>query len=112
MISVVLHSAPHLSTLSRVASSDITLPKSLAANADARFRTGSDHASRHGTKYLVFQLMTADPAIRGQPDTPHVSTKMEMDTFADQLLTSIGERGDVNRQLGMVIGPLSWDMSD
>jgi hypothetical protein len=48
-------------------------------------------------------------AILGQPDTPHVGNKSQMDMFADQLVTTIGERGDhVNRQLGMNIGLLTW----
>ena len=73
----------------------------------------ADPTTENSTKYVLFQLMTADPAILGQPDTPHVGNKMLMDTFADQLLTTIGDRGDhVNRHLGMVVGPLTWDLTD
>jgi len=89
------------------------LPNNLAANTDDRLQATAYSTTENRTKYLLFQLMTADPAILGQPDTPHVGNKMLMDTFADQLLTTIGERGDhVNRQLGMVVGPLSWDLTD
>jgi hypothetical protein len=84
-----------------------------AARSDAPLNTSAGSTTQKHTKYLLFQLMTSDPAIRARPDTPHVGSKMLMETFADQLLTGIGERGDhANRQLGMTVGPLSWDMSD
>ncbi len=89
------------------------LLEGLADNNELERQPTRDLAAPQTTKYLAFQLMTADPAIRGQSDTPHIGGKMLMDTFADQLVTGIGERGDhVNTQLGIVVGPLSWDMSD
>jgi hypothetical protein len=91
----------------------IAFPNNLEAQANAVLQTNANTTVQNRTKYLLFQLMTADPAILGQPDTPHVGNKTLMDTFADQLLATIGRRGDhVKRQLGMVVGPLSWDLTD
>jgi hypothetical protein len=70
-------------------------------------------AGANGPKFLLFQLMTADMALLGRPETPHIGDKILMETFARQLLNSIGERGDhETTQLGFVVGPLSWDLSD
>jgi hypothetical protein len=111
IVAVISYYLLHLGSVVQVASSEIGLSDNVAANADARTLAGP--LTNHRTKYLLFQLITADPAILGRPDTPQIANKMQMDSFADQLVTTIGERGDhVNRQLGMVVGPLSWDMTD
>lgn len=103
----------HRSIVAQVSSSNSGLVDNLAANTDAPLQTSADSTTQNVTNYLTFQLMISDPAIRGQPDTTHVANKMLMDTFADQLISTIGDRGDhVHRQLGMVVGPLSWDMTD
>lgn len=66
-----------------------------------------------GPKYLLFQIGTADTAILGHPETPHVAPKADIARQVEEIVSHIGQVGDhVKAQLGVVVGPMSWDLTD
>ena len=83
-----------------------------AEGTTMRLSAGGPLATSDHRQLLLFQLQTSDPALIGHPETPHVGDKRSMSDFADELIGGIGERGDGKRQLGMMFGPVSWDLTD
>jgi hypothetical protein len=65
-------------------------------------------------QYLLFQSGKAmTPALAGLHDSFATFTNADMETPIDDILTTIGERGDhVHRQLGIMFGPMGFDMTD
>src|SRR3954469_2632377 len=88
-----------------------TDPAVRPAHAAANARSNSEAA---GLQFLLFQSgRTMAPSLAGTPGSFRVFTKGEMDEPVDEIITSIGERGNgTTRQLGIAFGPLSFDMTD
>ena len=65
-------------------------------------------------QYLLFQSGKAmTPALAGLQDSFATFTKPDMETPIDDILETIGDRGDhVHRQLGIMFGPIGFDMTD
>ena len=67
------------------------------------------------TQYLMFQLFTAGAGFTTEADT-HVISQLPdptfLDTEAKKILDFVGERGDDQHRLGIVVGPLALDYTD
>lgn len=76
--------------------------------------TGAERAAEAaGPQYLLFQIFTYSPAPAVTGDGG-LWSNVDINSRVDEILSAIGpERGDhLHRQLGFVIGPLAFDMTD